>query len=139
MSFREKSTALMLGILVLVYGNYFLRIWGAMKTTAVESIDYQGQMLTVVIVLVVLAIIGHIVISALSPDDADTVDERDRAIEKSGDQWAGFVLAGFTLMGLALAMTEQAHFYVAQCLLAGLVLSEVIKSVLMLARYRRGY
>lgn len=139
MSFREKSTVLLLGILLLVYGHYFYDIWQASQTMAVEDIAYQTRMFTVVVVLVILGIIGNVVISALSPEDADTVDERDRAIERAGDQWGGYVLAGFALVAMGLAMTEQPHFYIAHNILAGLVLSEIVKSVLMLVHYRRGY
>lgn len=139
MTFREKSTALLLAILLIVYGNYFLDLWHDMKVVPVEQIAYQGRMTFMVIALVVLAIIGHVVISGTAPEEADQVDERDRAIERVGDQWAGYVLAGWALAAMAMAMFELPHFYIANNILAGLVFSEVLKSALMLYHYRRGY
>ncbi len=139
MSFREKSTALLLAILLLVYGNYFLGLWNDMQSMAVEDIAYQGRMVFMVVVLIVLSVVGNIAISMMAPDEADQIDERDRAIERVGDQWAGYMLAGWALAAMAMAMFEAPHFYIANNILAGLVLSEVLKSALMLYHYRRGY
>ena len=139
MTFKEKSSALMLLIYAVVYGNYFLNTRAALEATPAVDIDYQSTMLWMVGALVVLAIIGNIVIAVLSTESADQVDERDRAIERVADQWAGYVLGGFCLFGMGLAMLEQAHFYIAHTLLAGLVVSEMSKLVMMLWRYRRGY
>ncbi len=139
MSFKEKSTVLMLLIYAAVYGNYALNTWAALDATPATDIDYQGTMLWMVGALVVLAVVGNILIAALSPETADQIDERDRAIERLADQWAGYVLGGFCLFGMALAMREQAHFYIAHTLLAGLVVAEMSKSAIMLWQYRRGY
>jgi hypothetical protein len=96
-------------------------------------------MLWMIVTFIVLAIIGNILIAVLSPKTADQIDERDRAIERAADQWAGYALSAFCLFGMALAMMEQAHFYIAHTLLAGLVMSEITKGVVMLWQYRRGY
>jgi hypothetical protein len=139
MTFKEKSTALMLAIYAVVYGSYFFNVLGAVEFGVAPDYDYQMSMLWMIVGFIVLAIIGNILIAALSPKTADQVDERDRAIERVGDQSAVYALAAFCLFGMALAMMEQAHFYIAHTLLAGLVVSEMTKGVVMLWQYRRGH
>jgi len=48
------------------------------------------------------------------------------------------VAAGAALAGLALAMLEVEHFWIANAILAGLVLSEVVSGVTKVVLYRRG-
>lgn len=137
MSFQEKSTALMLGIVVLVYAWYFATILGRIADAPVEQISYQPVMLVTVGALVVLAIVGHILI-VLSPGyEGDRSDERDRLIDIRGEWIGGFVLGVGTLTGLLLAMAELETFWIANALLAGLVLSEIVSGVAKLVLYRR--
>ncbi|HCY57028.1 MAG TPA: hypothetical protein DF715_16470, partial [Oceanicaulis sp.] len=90
MSFHEKSNALMLGAIVLVYGAYFLIVLGlpVMSGTDIDVnarlVMSNGLMLGSVVALVAIAIIGHILITVLAPKDADKHDERDRMIEMRG-------------------------------------------------------
>ena len=96
-------------------------------------------MFIVVVVLVVLAIAGITVVTSLAPNDTDEEDERDRLIEMRGDQVGGYMLAVGALFALGLAMVEVEYFWIANTLLASLVLSEIGKAALMVIVYRRGY
>jgi hypothetical protein len=139
MGFKEKSTALMLGIFLFVYGGYFFRFADRLQMEVADTIHYQTELAVMVGLLVVLAIIGHIAIFVLAPDESDREDERDRVIEQRGNQWGGYVLTAAALGAMALAMIEQPHVYIAHLLLAGLVLAEIAKGAVMLVSYRRGY
>ncbi|GGH02910.1 hypothetical protein GCM10007420_19030 [Glycocaulis albus] len=144
MSFHEKSNALMLGAIVLVYGAYFLIVLGlpVMSGTDIDVnarlVMSNGLMLGSVVALVAIAIIGHILITVLAPKDADKHDERDRLIEMRGDQRGGFVMAFGALCGMGLAMLAMPHFWIVNAILAGLVLGEIVKAVSKLIDYRRG-
>lgn len=137
MSFQEKSTALMLGLIVIVYGWYFATVASQVGETPVADIDYQPLMLGTVAALVVLAIVGHILITAVPSYEGDETDERDRIIDLKGEGIGGYVLATGTLVGLFLAMAEYEPFWIANALLAGLVLSEIVTSASKLVYYRR--
>jgi hypothetical protein len=139
MPFKGRVTALMLISLILVYGWYFAQVLFAASTTPVDQIAYQALMFIVVVVLVVLAIAGITVVASLAPNDTDEEDERDRLIEMRGDQVGGYMLAVGALFGLGLAMVEVEYFWIANTLLASLVLSEIGKAALMVIVYRRGY
>lgn len=140
MTFKGKVTAVMLVTLVIVYGGYFLQLLLEARTTPVEDIAYQAGLLAVVVVLVVLSIVGISVLAALARREAsEDEDERDRLIEMRGDQVGGYVLAVGALVGLGLAMVEVPYFWIANAILAGLVLSEIGKAIVMLVAYRRGF
>jgi hypothetical protein len=137
MSFQEKSTALMLGIIAVVYGWYFVVVGSQLRNTAVTEIGYKAVMLVTVVAVVVLAIVGHVLIVAVAPRDADASDERDRLIDLRGEGIGGYVLGTAAVAGLLLAVAELDFFWIANVLLAGLVLSEVASGVAKLVYYRR--
>lgn len=139
MSFKARTTAVMLVALILVYGWYFLQVLLEARSTPVEDIAYQGLLLVMVAVLVVLSVVGLSILGALARRESDATDERDRLIEMRGDQVAGYVLVVGLLAGMGLAMLEGEYFWIAHVLLAGLVLGEVAKAVVMLMAYRRGF
>lgn len=144
MSFHEKSNALMLGAMVLVYGVYFMVVLGLPALNGIDIdvnarlVMSNGLMLASVVVLVVMAIVGHILIAVLAPKDADKHDERDKLIEMRGDQRGGFVMAFGALCGMGLAMLAMPHFWIVNVILAGLVLGEIVKAVSKIVDYRRG-
>jgi len=144
MSFHEKSNALMLGAMVLVYGAYFMVVLGLPALNGIDIdvnarlVMSNGLMLASVVALVVMAIVGHILIAVLAPKDADKHDERDKLIEMRGDQRGGFVMAFGALCGMGIAMLAMPHFWIVNVILAGLVLGEIVKAVSKIVDYRRG-
>ncbi len=137
MSFHGKSTALMLAIVTGVYGWYFVTVAMWASDTPVAEIAYQPLMLATVILLVVLAVGGHILLAAVPPYKGREPDERDRLIEARGESIGAFALGTGAIGGLFLAMAEFDYFWIANTILLGLVLSEVVASVAKLIYYRR--
>ena len=122
------------------YGWYFAVVFGDIVTqeAPIRDIAYRGMMLGTVVVLTSLAAATHIVIAVASPKEANDFDERDRQINRFGEYVGGFVAAGAAFAGLGLAMFEVEHFWIANAILAGLVLSEVVSGVIKVVLYRRG-
>ncbi len=139
MSFKEKSTAAMLVVMVALYGWYFTKVMTQATDGSVDSIVYKPLLVGLVVLLVVGAIVAHIVIVAVAPNASDEEDERDRLIEMRADQVSGYVLAVGTFVGLWLALVDAEAFWIVHALVAGLVVSEVVKNSMMLVAYRRGY
>lgn len=140
MSFHEKSAWIMVALVALVYGWYFAVVFGDLASQeAVRGIAYRGMMLATVIALTVLAAVSHIVVAVASPREADKTDERDREINRHGEYIGGFVLGVGALLALGLAMFEVDHFWIANAILAGLVLSELVSGVTRIVLYRRGF
>jgi len=141
MSFEEKSTWVVLGALLIAYGQYFLDL-SAQTPWLLEStvdIEYRMQMLGTVMALVAIIVAAHIVIAIFAPSESDQADERDREINLRGEHFGGYVLGFATLAAMGLAMFEQEHFWIANLLLLGLVLSEIVSNSIKLVIYRRGF
>ncbi len=139
MSFQEKSSALMLAVIVVVYGWYFAKILSWALETPVGEIEYQKPMLVTVGALILLAIAGHVAIALAPSYEGDRSDERDKIVDLKGEWIGGFVLGSGVLVGLGLAMGEFEHFWIANTLLAGLVLSEVVTSIAKAVYYRQTF
>lgn len=128
----------MLVAMILVYGWYFATVANLTGDLAVTEIGYQGIMLVTVVALVVLAIVGHIAIAIVDPKGADQDDERDRAISRYGESLGGVVLGIGAICALGMTMLEFDYFWIANTLLAGLVLAELTAMTTRLVLYRRG-
>jgi len=139
MSFKAKTTVVTLVVMTIVYGWYFFQVLLWASTTPVEEGFYQGVLFAMVVVLVVLFVVGMIVLAVVDHREANEEDERDRLIEMRGDQVGSYTLAVAVFVAMGLAMTEVAYFWIANALLAGLVLSELAKGAVMLVAYRRGF
>lgn len=138
MSFQEKSTWVMFAIVLMVYGWYFAVVSNRISDQNVAEIAYRGVMVATVLALVVLAILSHIVIAVANPKDAETADVRDREINRFGEYVGGYVLGVGAFFALAMAILEIEHFWIANVILAGLVLSELVSLGTKLFLYRRG-
>lgn len=138
MSFEEKSNLLMLTAVIVVYGWYTVAIVAATADTPITEIAYQPLMIVVVIPLVAIAIIGHAVIAALKPSEAGQHDERDRVINMRAERIGGYVVGSATFTALVVTMLDLDNFWIAQVLLAGLVLSEIVEGTWRAVLYRRG-
>lgn len=104
----------------------------------VAEIAYRGMLLATVLALGFLAIISHIVIAVVNPKDAETADVRDREINRFGEYVGGYVLGAAAFPALVMAVLETDHFWIANVILAGMVLSELVSLGTRLVLYRRG-
>ena len=141
MSFQEKSTWITVVTVLFVYGQYFLNLtlqtpWALESTTAVE---YRVLMFGTVVTLVIVMAVSHIVIAMFAPEASDQIDERDREINRKGEYIGGYVVGAAALTGMGMAMFETEHFWIANLLLLGLVLSEIVAGCIKLYIYRRGF
>lgn len=138
MSFQEKSTLTVLLAFVVIYGWYFATVIEEAIRVGVSAVGYQGLLLAMVVVFIVIVAIAHIVIAAADPKGSDQTDERDRLINRTGEYLGGYALGAGSLVALGLAMAEAPHFVIAHAILGALVLSEIVSGIAKLFMYRRG-
>lgn len=141
MSFLERINLAVLAALVGVYGWYFSTVGGELiggfePGAALSSTN--DKMFLAVGSFIILMIISSIVTAIFMGRESEEQDERDKTIDMRGDQRGGFALAVFALLGMGLAMADYPNVLVANAILAGLVVSEMVKSVSKLIDYRRG-
>jgi hypothetical protein len=138
MTFEEKSTLTMTGILVLVFGWYFTLVLGPVAGSPAREVAWKGLMVPVVIFMIVLATVSHIILAIMFHRQASaSPDERDRLIVLRSERIAGYVLALGVWAGIGLALIGAETFWMAQALIASLVLAEVTDGVVKLTLYRR--
>jgi hypothetical protein len=138
-SFEEKNTWIY-GLTALLAGTVYLIFIGSQAgTRPVTEIDYVLPMIGAIVGAVLLSIVAIIVVSIAAPGEADKSDERDRLINRRGDQIAFYVLSVLALVPLGLAFIEADHFWIANALYAAFVLTAVVASLVKIAAYRRGF
>ncbi|NVJ68827.1 MAG: hypothetical protein HWE08_00650 [Alphaproteobacteria bacterium] len=147
MSFHEKSTAVMLGGIILVYSWYFTQMLAIAETAPVDegvaAIATIAPLLGITIAaLVGIAIVAHIVIAIVDVsrqgDVDDAKDERDELIDLKSEQRGSIALTIGALAVLTMMLTGFSMFWAANALLGAMVLSTIVKASFQLYYYRRG-
>ena len=138
MSFDEKNAWAFGAIALLTYGMY--ATWVLLQAQAVPlvEVDYVWPMVGSIVAAIILGIIAAIVISVLRPSEAGISDERDRAINRRGEQTGqSFVVIGGTSV-ILLAMIEAPYFWIANAMYLAFVLSALLSTATKVAGYRWG-
>jgi formate-dependent nitrite reductase membrane component NrfD len=139
MSFEEKSTWIMAVISPVACAVYVLNVLTRLEHAPATEVHYAWPMIVSIAAAVVASIVAHIVVSIANPREADRRDERDAHIARFGGHVSGFVLAIACVNVLILAITEVAHFWIANAIYASLVLADVTGSITKIVGYRRGF
>jgi hypothetical protein len=137
MTFHQKSALIMTGLLIVVFGWYFALVLGTIAHGPARDVAYTAVLIVVVVLLTMLVTASHIVIALVSRADGSE-DERDRMIVLRSERAAGYVLAIGVFAGIGLAIVRADTFWIAQALIAALVLAEITDGIIKLVLYRRG-
>ena len=138
MSFDEKN-AWAFGVIALVtYGAYATWVLVQAREVPLADVDYVWPMIGTIVAAIILGIIASIVISISRPSEAGISDERDRAINRRGEQigQSFVVIGGVSVMFLA--MIEAPYFWIANAMYLAFVLSALLSTATKVAGYRWG-
>ncbi len=138
MSYEEKGAWSYLLTSLLVWLGYVVVLLTRAGGGPSEEVRYVPVLLWAVGVSIVVNAVGRVLFEVVRPSDSHLKDERDRVIDRRGEYVGGIVLAVAVVVPLALAMTESAHFWIANAIYAAYVLSAVVGSAVKLVGYRRG-
>lgn len=144
-SYKEKSILISLLAVAALYGAYFYDVIAGDVEQTLQAM--LASMFGIVIALVIVHIAYHIVISL--DDVSEAEDERDQAVNRRASVFGYNILFIVVLMvtfRLVITgawaeeggMEAPSDFEIANLLLAGLVLSEVVYYAAQLLFYRRG-
>ena len=139
MTFHEKSAWIM--ALALSIGGLFYAVTVLSMSSGLGELAPPVIPTVVVytVILVVLAIVGHIVAVAFGPDDADEiVDERARRIADRSGYLSAYVLGIGVLVALGLYLWSYDGNLMFYVVFASLMLSQLFEYVVQIALYRRG-
>ena len=138
MTFQEKSALTMTALLTLVFGWYFALVLGVVAGSPEREIAYTALMIVAAVIVAILATVSHVILALLFRSDANAYDERDRHVDLRSERIGGYVLAVGVFAGIGLAMVRADRFWIAQALIAALVLAEITSGVIKVVLYRRG-
>jgi hypothetical protein len=129
MTLTEKRAWCLLAATVGAYTWYVVVLVGRFDGGPVQETPYVAALLWSLGASIVLNIAAEIVLSIANPRGARTKDERDRTIDRLGDQVGqSFVVIG-GLAALLMAMAEWHWFWIANVLYLGFVLAAVLGSI----------
>ena len=135
-----ERTAWQYGILAIVtYAIYLGIILSRAQATPLVEVDYVWPMVWTIVGSIVASIVLAILIGIFFPKDAGKEDVRDKQIGRFGEYVGqGFVIAG-ALAAMLMAMFSWDHFWIANVIYLGFVLSAILSSIARIAAYRGGF
>ncbi|MEV4580478.1 hypothetical protein AB0K16_45355 [Nonomuraea jabiensis] len=139
MSSEEKRSWIYVVVAVGVSAVYFVTVLSKVPGADVARIAYVRPMLTAIGAGIGLGIVASIAASIASPKEAGRTDERDRQIHRLGEYVGFYVMSIASIVPLALAMAEVAHFWIANALYLAFVLATLTSSIVKIVLYRRGF
>jgi hypothetical protein len=139
MPFHEKSAWVMAVTMVAGGGAYFWTIASLSAELGHLAPPILRTVLVFTVVIIVLAIVGHILIAALSPQDADAAsDERERKIAGKAAHLSGYVLGVGAIGALALYLFTYDGNLMFYIVFGSLILSQLAESAVRILLHRKG-
>lgn len=137
MPFREKSAWLMSLALIVAGAACFYTVaapwWKSGQLLAPNMPLVIGYTVT----LVLMSVVGHIVIAALSPQDADAApDERERQIFHRAGNYSSYLLAVGVVLSLGWYLWSQDGDLLFYGVFASLMISQITEYVLQIVYFR---
>lgn len=139
MSFEEKLTWVYAVVTLASFGVYVAVILGRARGVPLVQVPYAGVMLWVIGAGIAACILGSIGLSLAAPGECGRKDERDREIHRFGEYVGQSFLVIGGLAALVLAMLRADHFWIANAVYLGFVLSALLGSAVKLFAYRQGF
>lgn len=141
MSFREKSLWVQVGIMIYLWIWYFGRVGIWLFDGSIDREETLGMFFAMTIILVVLSVVSHIILSIVSPKDAESpVDERDRQFADRAGNYASFMLGGGVVMiSIYSVMNSVSAITMVHALVLLLITVDIVTNGLQIMYYRRGH
>tara|TARA_B100000809_G_C14844895_1_gene426141 strand:- start:162 stop:584 length:423 start_codon:yes stop_codon:yes gene_type:complete len=137
MSFQEKSAYVMVVALLLGGGLYFYEVLSqSMGLDGWISPAIPG-LLKLTLMLVIVSIIGHIIIAAISPKEAEAkLDERETQIFNRAGSLSGFILGFVVIVSLGNYLMSEDGSLLFYTIFAGLIVSQLAEYMSRIFLYR---
>lgn len=139
MAIEEKRAWIMVAVTIVSYATYLAVVLGRPGDAPLVQEPYVSPLLWTVGAAIAASIALHITVAALSPECANTKDQRDREIHRFGEYIGqSFVVIG-GVAGLVLAMADAEQFWIANAIYLAFVLSAILGSTAKIVFYRLGF
>ena len=139
MSFQEKSSWIMLAILVILGTVYFYLV-GAMSSQGHLAVPNIPILILFTIGIIVFATIGHLFIALHSPKDAnEKLDERDKQIAYRSSYFSGGLFGFLVITSLILYLLFRSGEILFYTIFASLIISQLFEYTIKIYLYRRAF
>jgi uncharacterized membrane protein len=132
---QEKSAWIMLVLAIASWTTYLVLLIRRADGGSLASTPYEDLVLWTIGGSIVASFVLHAIAQVYT---SEKPDQRDREIEGRSDRIGTAFLVVGGLAALALAMTEQPHFWIANALYLAFVLTAVLSSIARIGFYRGG-
>jgi MFS family permease len=139
MNYEEKGVWVYLVVVLGTYGTYAGIVLSQLGSTPLTEIDYAGPLLWSIGASIVSAIVLRIIVEIFSPSEKQRADSRDKEINRRGELIGMGGLVAGALGGMLLAIVQAEHFWIANVIYLGFVLSAITASIAKIVLYRRGF
>lgn len=139
MAFREKSAWLM-SISLLVGGLFYFNAVNALSEQLGQlAPPLIGLVVIYTIILIAIAIVGHIVLAVLAPSDAnETLDEREKTIMRRASDISSYVLGFGVITSLGTYLVGYGGDVLFYSVFVSLMLAQLVEYLCQIALYRLG-
>lgn len=138
MSFREKTAWIAFITYAVVFGGYFVLLWRAWDDSYGQGLSI-GLMVAAALALVVVAVVLNTVLALFTPGQANApADERETLIDLKAERISSYVQSTAVVCLIGALLAGWNAMLVANLLLAGLVISELVKAAAQITYFRRG-
>ncbi len=138
MSFQEKSAWVMLVALSFAGILYVVNVVSLTLDSGTIPSPSASTLLVLTFVIVVTAIVGHIIVAATNPKEANAPeDERERLIVQRAGHLSSYILAIGVLLALVSFLVMQHGSMLFYACFASLILSQVAEYALHIILNRR--
>ena len=137
MSFQEKSAYVMVITLSLGGGLYFYEV--VLQSTGLDGWISPAitELIQLTFIMVAVSSIGHIIIAAISPADAEArLDERERQIFNRAGSLSRFILGFVVILSLGNYLISEDGLLLFYSIFAGLIVSQLAEYVIRIFLYR---
>jgi uncharacterized membrane protein len=138
MSFGEKTNWVYVVVTAATFAVYLAIVIGRADGVPITEVTYVPTMLWAIGIGIALSILGSIAVAVSKPKEADKTDERDKQINRFGDYVGGVAFGISMIIPFGLAVTESDHFWIANAIFAGFVLTSILSSTVKIVGYHRG-
>lgn len=137
MAFQEKSAWLMSAALILAGLYYYFAVAGLSTELGELASPSLRSVIISTVLLCILAIVGHVLIALLSPNDADAVlDERERMIFTRAGHISGLILGAGVITSLGVYQFNPNGDILFYGVFASVMLSQILGYLVRIILYR---
>ena len=128
MSFQEKSAWIM-SVALLLGGAFYFGVATGMSFNPGQLVQPTIPPVVVyTVILVIIAIAGHVVIAVAAPKDANApLDERERQIFSRAGNVSGYVFGFAVVLSLGLYLLSQSGDLLFYCVFASLMIGQLVE------------